>query len=504
MKNYFFVLIILISQNISAQSGLAPLTVQKIMRDEKWIGTSPSNPYWSSDCRYLLFNWNPEKALSDSLYFISKENIAPQKASYEFLQTIASANSISYNSTRTAYTFSLNGDIFLADIKSGKQRRVTQTLDLESRPVFSFNDAKIVYLRSQNLYAWDIATGLTTQLTDFKTGADPAKEKKEARNTQEKWLEKDQLENFDVLRSRKQKKDIADSINKKNEKHELKQIYIDDKQLNNVIISPDGRFITYRLFKKASDAIKRTIVPNYVTESGFTEDIPGRTKVGEPQGTSEFFVYETKNDTIIKVRNDEIPGITDLPDYVKFYPVKDTSKKKLPVREVNINGPIWSPRGTYAVVDIRSKDNKDRWLMLLDAATGKLTLLSRQRDEAWIGGPGIGFGFGASTGWIDENNFWYQSEETGYSHLYKVDVATSRKTALTSGKYEVQQAQLSADKKYFYIVTNEVNPGEQQFYRLPINGSKAERITTMTGANQVVVSPDEKQISILYSYCDSF
>ena len=27
--------------------------------------------------------------------------------------------------------------------------------------------------------------------------------------------------------------------------------------------------------------------------------------------------------------------------------------------------------------------------MLLDAATGKLTLADRQRDEAWIGGPGV-------------------------------------------------------------------------------------------------------------------
>jgi len=72
--------------------------------------------------------------------------------------------------------------------------------------------------------------------------------------------------------------------------------------------------------------------------------------------------------------------------------------------------------------------------------------------------------------------------------------------AITAGKYEVQQSILSADKKYFYITTNEVHPGEQQFYRLPVAGGKAERITTLTGANQVIISPDEKYIAILYSY----
>ncbi|MEI9908443.1 MAG: DPP IV N-terminal domain-containing protein [Bacteroidota bacterium] len=37
-------------------------------------------------------------------------------------------------------------------------------------------------------------------------------------------------------------------------------------------------------------------------------------------------------------------------------------------------------------------------------------------------------------------------EATGYSHLYTFNVTTGEKKALTTGKYEVQQAQLSLDK----------------------------------------------------------
>src|SRR5579871_1907251 len=236
MKNLLLILLVLSFQNIFAQSGLAPLTVQKIMRDPKWIGTSPSSPYWSSDSKYLLFNWNPEKAVSDSLYYITKENVVPQKASFSFQQTITSANSMVYNNARTFYVFSKDGDIFLTEVKTGKQRRITQTTEYESNPDFAFNDSKIVYSRNQNLYAWDIAGGLTTQLTNFKSGSAPAQPearpsrargrqqatetKKDAMNMQEKWLEKDQLENFDVLRTRKEKKDLADSINKLNSKPE--------------------------------------------------------------------------------------------------------------------------------------------------------------------------------------------------------------------------------------------------------------------------------------------
>lgn len=68
----------------------------------------------------------------------------------------------------------------------------------------------------------------------------------------------------------------------------------------------------------------------------------------------------------------------------------------------------------------------------------------------------------------------YRSEATGYSHLYTANILSGEKKALTSGKYEVQQVQLSVDKN-IYIVTNEVHPGEQHFYRLSIADGKKEK-----------------------------
>ncbi|SRR5579871_455715 len=506
----FFISFVIVGFQDLAQTSLSPLTVEKIMRDPKWIGTSPSNINWSSDGKYLFFNWNPEKAISDSLYYITKENAVPAKADIQIKQTFLSARNVVYNHSRTAFTYSKDGDIFFTDVKTKNTKRITQTADYESNPFFCFNETKIVYNSSQNLFSWDIATGETVQLTNFQKGSNPlpeavsqnprrrqtktAEEKKDNVSAQEKWLQNDQLELFDVLRERKQKRDLADSLKKNSPREKvLRTIYTDDKNAFNIELSPDGRFVSYDLYKNAADA-KNTVVPNYVTESGFTQDIPGREKVGVAQGSYEFFVFDKQNDTVMAVKTQQIPGINDQPDYIKYYPSKDTAQKKQP-RGVIVYGPYWSANGTHAVVDIYSQDNKDRWLMLLDAPTGKLKLLDRQRDEAWIDGPGL-----RDLGWIDENTFWFQSEASGYSHLYSANVVSGEKKQLTNGKYEVQKAQLSNDKKYFYIITNEANPGEQQFYRLSIAGSKAERITTMTGANEVTISPDEKQIAILYSY----
>ncbi|MEP7371908.1 MAG: prolyl oligopeptidase family serine peptidase [Chitinophagaceae bacterium] len=490
-------LLLFLTLTIFPQAKLDNLTVEKIMRDPKWIGTSPSNPQWAADGKTVFFNWNPDKAISDSLYFITTDSKTPVKATVRQKQNLVYANSLLYNKARTAYTYIKDADIFYTDIKTGKTKRITETTETETNPQFSFNETKIVCSRSQNLYAWNIVTGETQQLTNLKSGSgSSAKAGTENSNQQEAWLKRDQLQYFEVLRSRKEKKDLADAYTKDTKKKELRSISIDDKILQGLSISPDGRFISYTLTKPVTGN-KNTIVPSYVTETGFTTDIPARTKVGELTGSSEFFIYDREKDTVLSVKTDSIPGINDLPDYIKDYPKQSEEKTKKPIpRSVYVYGPYWSEKGEHAVVEIRSDDNKDRWLMLWDTATTKLKLLDRQRDEAWIGGPGT-FGI---LGWIDENSFCFQSEATGYSHIYLINVATGEKKALTEGKYEVQKAQLSKDKKYFHISTNEVNPGEQHFYRLNIATGKKEKITTQTGSNQVTVSPDEKYLAVLYSY----
>lgn len=497
-----------------SQDRLDKLSVEKIMRDPKWIGSSPTNPQWTQDGQYLYFNWNPEKAIADSLYYITPTNKTPAKAGTRETQDFNSTGNFVYNQARTVYTYAKDGDIFITEVKANKTRRITQTTDTESAPRFSFNETKIVYSRSQNLFAWDILTGETLQLTNVK-GNDPAPATTggpqrgggnaparptsvASSNLQEDWLKRDQLQYFQVLKERKEKREKGEAYTKSLPKpKELRSISMEDKTLGGVNISPDGRFVSYNLTKTAANA-KTTIVPSYVTETGFTTDLPARTKVGAPQSSSEFFIYDRKRDTVWAIKTDSIPGIKDLPDYVKDYPKQlEERKKKNENRAVTFSATSWSPKGSYVVFDIRANDNKDRWLMLWDTTARKLKLLDRQRDEAWIGGPGIGFG---RIGWINETTFWFQSEATGYSHLYTYNMITGEKKALTTGKYEVQQAQLSLDKKYFYITINEVHPGEQHFYRLAIADGKKERITTMTGSNQVAISRDEKWLAILHSY----
>ncbi|MBS1505138.1 MAG: S9 family peptidase [Bacteroidetes bacterium] len=502
MKKIVF--LVLISASLHAQQ-LAPLTVEKIMRDPKWIGVAPSNFFWSEDSKQVYFLWNPEKLPGDSLYYVSLTNTTPTKLSPAFRRQLPSVFG-TYNAAHTQKVFERNGDIFLLEISTGKTTQLTNTLDRESNPYFSGDEKKILFVANGNLYSWEIASGAFAQLTDFRKGSKKSDPKL---SEQDKWLKTDQLAYFQILRERNTNKKLTDKNLKSDKPKRPKEIYLDEKTVDNIQLSPDGKFITFRVSKSAN--AKTTIVPSYVTESGFTEDIQSRTKVGAMQNTQELFVYDIAKDTVLAVKTDQLAGIFDSPEFKKEYPSKESKPKKdggdktketkQPLRAVNFQSLTWSEDGKTNVFSIRSVDNKDRWIVSLDVTSQKIKLIDRQHDEAWIGGPGTGgFFAGTNIGFVNNTTVWFHSEESGYSHLYSVDLITGKKTALTSGKYEVQQAQLSLDKKYFYITTNEVHPGEKQFYKLPVSGGKAERITAMTGAHEVQLSPDEKWIAYRYSY----
>src|SRR5690349_3873405 len=102
-----------------AQPKLDKLTVEKIMRDPKWIGTSPSNVYWSADGNSLYFNWNPDNSVSDSVYFITLANHNPVKASIQQKQNTVPDYSTTWNTNHTASAFTKDGDIFFKDLKTG-------------------------------------------------------------------------------------------------------------------------------------------------------------------------------------------------------------------------------------------------------------------------------------------------------------------------------------------------------------------------------------------------
>lgn len=492
--------------NVMLLAQTSTLSVEKIMRDPKWIGSSPSGLSWTHN-GLLTFNWNAENFPSDSTYYLDTKSFQPIKASVYERQDFVSNQQVQYNQAGTHFIYLKNGNIVFGDKKSGKSYFITQFAQSINNVRFTHNDTRITYQNGLNLFSWEIQTGVTTQITNFTAGqgggnavgrfqaSSAAAGKK---SEQEQWLSNDAIRLSQVLQERKEKREATANARKSYPKQEtLRSISTQGKNLSLVSLSATGNFVSYRLIQMATN--KNTDVPDYITESGYVTNLNGRPKVGANPSTSEFFIWDLANDSIIAFPIKDLPGITDLPDYVKDYPEKYAKELKTPpTRLVNVQNVIWAPKSNRAIIEVRSTDNKDRWIVLFQEGTFKT--IDRQRNEAWIGGPGIsGFG-GRHIGFITDHLIHFQSEATGYSHLYTYDLNNAQKNALTKGNYEVLSAQLSKDKKHFYITTNEVHPGEQHFYKLEIATGKQTRLTNMTGAHQVTVSPDEKWLAYTYSY----
>src|SRR5215469_5082987 len=99
MKKYF--LFLLIFPSVSK----AQLTVEQIMRDPKWIGTSPSEIFWSYDSKTINFKWNPERNISDSSYKYDLVNNKIDKVSYINAKLAEDISNGKYNTAKTKIAF---------------------------------------------------------------------------------------------------------------------------------------------------------------------------------------------------------------------------------------------------------------------------------------------------------------------------------------------------------------------------------------------------------------
>ncbi|MFK7934436.1 MAG: DPP IV N-terminal domain-containing protein, partial [Saprospiraceae bacterium] len=503
MRPLLLILSLCAALHITAQhaaKNLSTLTIPQIMQGEEFVGSLPEDIFWSYDSKFIYFTWNPDGDTLRSLYKVDRDGNEPEKVSLEEEQQLP-GNRGDYNLNRTKKVYAKYGDLHILDAVSGNSQRLTNTVERESNPQFIDGGNAIVFQKGNNLYSHQLKSGLLTQLTDFQMDSE-AKDRKN--NDQRQWLEDDQLAYFDILEQRKMQREARERRSEQLQPDRPLTIYTNKQRINNLQVSPDLRYVTYRLTKRAKS--QNTNVPNFVTETGYTEDLRSRSKVGSPQDTYSLHVYDRERDTTYEVKSEQLAGIYDKPAFYRDYVKAGASFKPKfeKPRDVIMHGPIYSEKGNRGIVVVRSMDNKDRWITQLMPETGELKLLERQHDDAWVGGPGIS-GWNFSSGnvdWIDDQTIYFQSEETGYSHLYSMNVVTAEKLPLTTGDFEIIDATLSNSKKYFYLTANVEGPEFHHFYRMNATGGGMTQITTNPGNHQVTLSPDERFLAVRYSYAN--
>ncbi len=496
-------LILLLALPTFAQES--ELSVATIMQDPAtYIGDWPSMPYWSEDGQTLYFNWNPMGAFeSDSLFKITRDNLTPrQVARDERLNqgpvfTGWQHGEHVYDADFSRKVYARGGDLYLFDRATNTQTRLTKTRDSEGSPRFALAGDAVIFVRDNNLYKLFLDSGALAQLTDLRSGQAPSDAYSD---DQDAFLETQQSELFEIIRQEQEEDELRESARERDEKalDPPPTWYRGSRSLSQLSLDPTERYVSF-VTSSSPAQNKRTRAIDWVTESGYTEMLPARAKVGATPQNRRLYIQDLERDTTYQIDLHQLEGAYDVPEYLREEGVAvDSSESK---RVLFSYGPFWSGDGEHAILEVRADDNKDRWLARLDPATGTLDLLDRQHDEAWIAGPGISwFGGGSTSGWLPDNrHFYFQSEASGYSHLYTVDVETGNIAQLTDGPFEVFDPVLSRNGRTWFFTSSEGSSSVRHFYQMPVTGGARERLTTLAGRNAAVISPDEDMLGVLNS-----
>jgi dipeptidyl aminopeptidase/acylaminoacyl peptidase len=98
------------------------------------------------------------------------------------------------------------------------------------------------------------------------------------------------------------------------------------------------------------------------------------------------------------------------------------------------------------------------------------------------------------------DRFYFQSEATGYSHLYVADVSSGTVTQLTSGDFEVDNPHLTRDGSAWIFHSTERSPHQRHVYRMPAMGGERTRLTNEAGLYAAAPSPDGERLGLLYEF----
>ena len=113
-------------------------------------------------------------------------------------------------------------------------------------------------------------------------------------------------------------------------------------------------------------------------------------------------------------------------------------------------------------------------------------------DEAWINYDFNNFG------WAYDNQLYFLSEQSGYSHLYLKPLKGEAKK-LTSGSFEVSQPVLSKDRRSVYYRANAQHPGIYNVFKVALDSGKTTALTQLSGNLTFKLSPDEQKLLVRYS-----
>jgi len=291
------------------------LTVDSIMRGPRLVGYPPAGLRWSGDSRELYFEWRRPGEDEAATYVVARDGGEPRRLSDEERKKAPAADGV-WDEAHRRVLFVDDGDVALVDSVARARRQITRTGDKEANPRWARRETHVTFTRDNNLFLVPLEGGgsdLVVQLTDVG----PAKAEPKLTGSQT-FLKEEEQKLIGHVREAAEKKKKDEE---KKKKAALPKLEVKEGQtVSDAALAPDDDHV-YLLVADKAEGAKTAQVPNYVTESAYTEEIATRSKVGDAQEKRRVAILDRRTGTSVWASADFVGPADKKPDVRWSLPV---------------------------------------------------------------------------------------------------------------------------------------------------------------------------------------
>ncbi|MFT6124347.1 MAG: hypothetical protein ACJAV0_000482, partial [Shewanella sp.] len=464
-----------------------PLTLNQIMANPDWMGIFAQGAYWSDDSQSVYFSRQAHQSPVRDFYQQAIGQSEANKLALNQLHLADQRNGV-FDQAKTQKAYIYQGNVFVKDLSNGEIKQLTRQNDAINGVRF-LKGGDLAFWQGNNIFRVHQSSGLVEQIAAIQMENEPKATQEPSSfiaKQQHRLIQYVAMEHDNSL-TRDQ---YRDSLAKADPTFSAKPWYLGDAEVvSEMSLSPDGRYVVLALTDKNYDwRAEHDIMPNYLGQEGYVDPVPARSRVAEDVFPGQRLVlldlvdHSKKDITIegltgfdedvlasVKAENAQAKGKTynseKAPRLVQLMQDWEWSQSAIQ----------WHESDDKLLVMLEAVDNKDRWIASVDLQKGKLITEHRLHDDAWVN-----YNFN-QFGWIPgTDSMYYLSEETGFSQLY-IKTAAGKVSALTNGKFVVDNVTLSPDAKHLYYRANKDHPGSYNVYRVEIASGKSEQLTQWLG-----------------------
>jgi len=171
----------------------------------------------------------------------------------------------------------------------------------------------------------------------------------------------------------------------------------------------------------------------------------------------------------------------------------DSSKTKQLFEKKGYLSTDISASGQYVAIDAQDPPMKHRSISVFDIEHNTSNIVFRDSTDGWLYGTNMAFA-------PEGDKLMFQSEKTGWNHIYTVNPDGSEFKQHTHGSFDIPWVKWINDHEMVFA-SNKVDPGERQLYTLNIHNDDTKQLTSKTGWRQnFTLSRDKRHIVYQYSY----